>query len=40
VICAPHVAWLTQETLQRSLDVALENVRRLEAGKSLLHRVA
>jgi phosphoglycerate dehydrogenase-like enzyme len=40
VICAPHVAWLTQETLQRSLDVALENVRRLEAGKPLLHRVA
>jgi phosphoglycerate dehydrogenase-like enzyme len=40
VICAPHAAWLTQETLQRSLDVALENVRRLEAGKPLLHRVA
>jgi phosphoglycerate dehydrogenase-like enzyme len=40
VICAPHAAWLTQETLQRSLDVALENVRRLEAGRPLLHRVA
>ena len=37
-----NVPWarLTQETLQRSLDVALENVRRLEAGKPLLHRVA
>lgn len=40
VICAPHLAWLTQETLQRSLLAALENVRRLESGKSLLHRVA
>ncbi|HXM81470.1 MAG TPA: 2-hydroxyacid dehydrogenase [Burkholderiales bacterium] len=40
VICAPHVAWLTQETLDRSLAVALENVQRLEAGTPLLHRVA
>jgi phosphoglycerate dehydrogenase-like enzyme len=40
VICAPHLAWLTQETLERSLVVALENVRRLESGKALLHRVA
>jgi hypothetical protein len=27
----PHVAWLTQETLARSFEVALENVRRLRA---------
>ena len=40
VVCAPHLAWLTQETLKRSLDVALENVRRLRGGKPLLHRVA
>ncbi len=40
VVCAPHLAWLTQETLERSLAAALENVRRLESGKSLLHRVA
>jgi len=40
VVCAPHLAWLTRETLQRSIAVALENVRRLEAGEALLHRVA
>ena len=40
VVLSPHVAWLTQETLDRSLDVALENCRRLEAGEPLLHRVA
>ena len=40
VILSPHVAWLTQETLDRSLAVAIENCRRLEAGEELLHRVA
>ena len=40
VVCAPHLAWLTQETLERSLAAALENVRRLQAGKPLLNRVA
>ena len=40
VVCTPHVAWLTQETLQRSIDVARENVRRLESGADLFHRVA
>lgn len=40
VVCAPHLAWLTQETLERSLGVALENVHRLRAGEPLLHRVA
>jgi phosphoglycerate dehydrogenase-like enzyme len=40
VICAPHLAWLTPETLERSIGVALENVRRLAAGESVLHRVA
>lgn len=40
VVCAPHLAWLTQETLARSLEVALENVRRLREGRQLLHRVA
>ena len=39
VVLSPHVAWLTQETLDRSLDVALENCRRLDAGEALLHRV-
>ena len=40
VVCSPHVAWLTRETLDRSLAVAVENCRRVEAGQDLLHRVA
>jgi phosphoglycerate dehydrogenase-like enzyme len=40
VVLMPHVAWLTPETLDRSLDVALENMRRLRDGSELLHRVA
>jgi len=39
VVVAPHVAWLTVETLHRSLAVAVENCRRLRAGKPLLHQV-
>ncbi len=40
VVVTPHVAWLTQETMERSLTVAAENCRRLAAGQPLLHRVA
>jgi phosphoglycerate dehydrogenase-like enzyme len=40
VVCTPHVAWLTKETLERSVVVARENVRRLESGADLLYRVA
>jgi phosphoglycerate dehydrogenase-like enzyme len=40
VICAPHLAWLTQETLERSLAAALDNVRRLRTGAELRNRVA
>lgn len=40
VLTAPHIAWLTPETLARSLAVARENCRRLEAGAPLLHQVA
>ncbi|HYN13418.1 MAG TPA: 2-hydroxyacid dehydrogenase [Burkholderiales bacterium] len=40
VVCAPHLAWLTRETLERSLSVALENADRLQKGFPLLHRVA
>jgi phosphoglycerate dehydrogenase-like enzyme len=40
VVLTPHVAWLTPETLERSLRVALENCRRLRKGEPLLHRVA
>jgi len=40
VIAAPHLAWLTQETLARSLALALDNVQRLRRGAELLNRVA
>ena len=40
VVCAPHLAWLTQETLERSISAALQNVERLRKGEPLLHRVA
>ncbi len=40
VVLTPHLAWLTPETLERSLVVAVENCRRLAAGGPLLHRVA
>lgn len=39
VVLAPHVAWLTGETLARSLAVAVENCRRLRTGEPLLNRV-
>ena len=39
VVLAPHVAWFTVGTLERSLAVAVENCRRLAAGEALLHRV-
>jgi hypothetical protein len=32
-------AWITPETLDRSLDIAVENMRRLRDGRDLLHRV-
>ena len=38
-VLAPHIAWLTPETLLRSLSVARENVRRLAVGETLLHQV-
>ena len=40
VVVAPHVAWLTPETLERSLGVAAENCGRLARGETLLNRVA
>ena len=39
VVVMPHIAWLTPETLNRSLGVAFENCRRLRDGEDLLHRV-
>lgn len=40
VVVSPHIAWLTRETFERSLGVAVENCRRLACGEPLLHRVA
>ncbi len=40
VVVAPHVAWLTPETLERSLVAAFENCRRLAAGEPLNNQVA
>jgi phosphoglycerate dehydrogenase-like enzyme len=40
VVRSPHVAWLTADTLRRSLAVATENARRLRDAEPLLHRVA
>ena len=39
VVVTPHLAWLTTDTLERSLIVAVENCRRLVAGEPLLHQV-
>ena len=39
VVVTPHVAWLTSETLTRSLGVFQENCRRLRDGEPLLNRV-
>lgn len=39
VVVSPHLAWLTPETLDRSLDIAFEHCRRIKDGKPLLHLV-
>jgi phosphoglycerate dehydrogenase-like enzyme len=39
VVVTPHLAWLTAETLERSIAVIAENCRRLGTGEALLHRV-
>jgi len=39
VVVTPHVAWLTPETLERSLGIAVENCRRLSQQQTLLHEV-
>ncbi len=39
VVVAPHVAWLTPETLDRSMGVAFENCRRVRDGAPLRHEV-
>ena len=39
-VIMPHVAWLTPETLDRSLGIALDNCRRLRRGEEIRFRVA
>ena len=39
VVVAPHQAWLTPETLDRSLVVAFDNCRRLMASQALVNQV-
>jgi phosphoglycerate dehydrogenase-like enzyme len=39
VVVAPHVAWLTPETLERSLGIVIENCTRLREGRPLLNQV-
>lgn len=40
VIASPHLAWLTPETIERSLGGAMRNAERLDAGLALENRVA
>jgi len=39
VVLTPHVAWLTPQTLRRSIGVAIDNCARLAAGEALVHQV-
>lgn len=39
VVVAPHVAWRTPETLDRSFAIAFENCERAARGERLLHEV-
>lgn len=39
VVVTPHVAWLTAETLSRSLGLFQDNCRRLRDGEPFLNRV-
>ena len=39
VALMPHVAWLTPETINRSIHIAVENSRRLIDGGKFIHRV-
>ena len=39
VVVTPHVAYLTAETMARSIGVAVENCQRLVSKEELLHRV-
>lgn len=38
IIALPHIAWLTRDTLERSLSAASDNISRLSDGRSLRNR--
>ncbi|SDI49648.1 D-isomer specific 2-hydroxyacid dehydrogenase, NAD binding domain [Paraburkholderia steynii] len=38
VVATPHVAWLTPQTLERSISLTVENCRRLREGEPLLNQ--
>src|SRR5690606_35852265 len=40
VVVTPHLAWLTAETIDRSMAVIVENCARLQNGQPLLHEIA
>jgi len=40
VALAPHLAWLTNETLERSMKIAVANTLGIRDGGTLIHRVA
>ena len=40
VVITPHIAWLTPETVQRSLTIVVENCRLLREGKTLLNQIS
>ena len=39
VVVTPHLAWLTPETLTRSLHVAIDNCERLKKGHDLINEI-
>jgi len=39
VVVLPHLAWLTPETLDRSMEVAIDNCRRIRDGDEVRFRV-
>ena len=40
VALLPHIAWLTPETLERSLGIALDNCRRITRGEEIQFSIA
>jgi D-3-phosphoglycerate dehydrogenase len=40
VVVAPHLAWLTRESLERNIEDALRNLNNLSTGLPLENRVA